>query len=204
MKVVNASDFPVTNEACKESTGKTLNEWFDELDRIDGLRIGRRASCQHMTSGRAMDWWPTTIYVEYEKHKNILKKDGLPEGFSICCTKNISAKPEHVYETWVNPNLFKDMFGDNAKFNLEVGGLLECEEGCRGTFLRIRPGKDLRFTWEHPGCTGPMLVDVSFNPNGDKCVLYVNTARIQTRAESDGLRDAWAKALSRLKDQAEA
>ena len=42
MKSTFKSDHPVTNEASKTATGKTLNQWFGELDKADGLKLGRR------------------------------------------------------------------------------------------------------------------------------------------------------------------
>jgi hypothetical protein len=49
-----------------------------------------------------------------------------------------------------------------------------------------------------------MTVDVMFQDNKGKCLMNVMTSRIQTRGESDGLRNAWGEALSRLKALAEA
>lgn len=71
-------------------------------------------------------------------------------------------------------------------------------------FARIRPNKDLRFTWEHPGVSAPMTVDVMFQDNKGKTLMNVMTSRIQTRPEADGLRDAWGEALNRLKAIVEA
>ena len=35
-------------------------------------------------------WWPTTIWVEYERTKGVvIKKDGLIDGFNICVTTTI-------------------------------------------------------------------------------------------------------------------
>lgn len=48
MKCTLKSDHPVTNEASKASTGKTLDQWFAELDSIDGLKEGRRAINNHL------------------------------------------------------------------------------------------------------------------------------------------------------------
>ena len=42
MKFTPKSDHPVTNEAAKAATGKTLDQWFAELDKADGLKLGRR------------------------------------------------------------------------------------------------------------------------------------------------------------------
>ncbi len=203
MKVTNTPDFEVSEASCKAATGKSLTEWFAELDKVDGLKLGRRDSCQHINSQFAHIWWPPTIYVEYEKHKGIVKKDGLQEGYSICVTKTISAPVEKTYSVWTDPAKFAEMFGDNGKQKVDEGGTLSCDGGCKGTFLRVRPNKDLRFTWEHPGCTAPMTVDVMFQDAKGKTLMNVMTSRIQTRGEADGLRNAWTDALNRLKAIAE-
>lgn len=203
MKVVNKPDYPVNDASCKEATGKTLQEWFAHLDGIGGLKLGRRESMMTMLPANKDPWWPTTIYVEYEAHHGIQKKDGHAEGYTICCTKNIGASVDKVYATWIDPTCFKEILGDNGRQEVVEGGQIECDGGCKATFTRVRPGKDLRFTWEHPGCTIPMQVDVQFQDNKGKCLMNVMTSRIQTRDEADGLRAAWADALNRLKSLAE-
>jgi len=42
MKVEIAADFPVTDAACKKATGKSLKEWFAEIDSRDDLKTKRR------------------------------------------------------------------------------------------------------------------------------------------------------------------
>ncbi|MDX2033617.1 MAG: SRPBCC domain-containing protein, partial [Blastocatellia bacterium] len=60
--------------------------------------------------------------------------------------------------------------------------------------------KDLRLSFENPAFSAPMQVDALFQDKGKgKTGLTVNHTRIQTRAEADGLRAAWAEALDRLK-----
>ena len=199
MKVLNKSDFPVTDAACKKETGKTLKQWFKELDKIDGLGEGRRKCTQHLQSKDANPWWAVTIAVEYETHHGVMKKDGNPEGYTICATKTIKAPLAKVYKTWTNKKQIAEMFGDAATQAVKIDGALSCKAGCKGIFKRIRPEKDLRFTWEHKGCTAPMQVDVQFQDNKGKCLMNVMTSRIQTRNEADGLRNAWAEALNRLK-----
>jgi len=204
MKVENKPDFTVDDAECKKATGKTLKEWFAFLDGIDGLKIGRRESVRQMYSESTKDvWWPTTIYVEYERHNGIVKKDGLNEGYSICATKTISAPVERTYSVWTDPHSFAEFFGDDGKQAVAEGGKIECKSGCSGVFTRVRPNKDLRFQWEHPGCTAPMVVDVQFQDANGKTLMNVMTSRIQTRGEADGLRAAWGEALNRLKKLAE-
>jgi len=203
MQVVNKSDFPLTDAACKQATGKTIVQWFTELDGKDGLELGRRECTQHVYTKCEDLWWATTIAVEYEAHHQLKKKDGLPEGYTICVTKSIKAPVKVAYETWTDPARFAEMFGDRGKQAVEVDGRINCQAGCQGTFTRIRPNKDLRFTWQHTGCSGPMQVDVQFQDNKGKCLMNVMTSRIQSRAEADGLRSAWTAALERLKSMCE-
>ena len=54
MKIANKSDFPATDAGCKKATGRALKQWFKELDKIDGLKQGRRVSTQHIYT-QAMD-----------------------------------------------------------------------------------------------------------------------------------------------------
>lgn len=199
MQVTNRSDHVIDDASCKTATGRTLKEWFAELDKIDGLKIGRRESINYIYATTKDAWWPTTIYVEYEKHHGILKKDGLSEGYAICVTKTIGASVAKTYSVWSDSKKFGEIFGDSPVQELKEGGMLSCGAGCKATFTRIRPDKDLRFTWEHPGCTAPMTVDVQFQDNKGKTLMNVMTSRIQTRGEADGLRDAWAGALNKLK-----
>ncbi|MBL8852552.1 MAG: SRPBCC domain-containing protein [Planctomycetaceae bacterium] len=199
MKVTNEPDHPVTDADCKKATGKTLKQWFKELDAADALKLGRRDTAKRISEEVSNAWWATTIAVEYEGHKGIKKKDGLPEGYSICVTKSIAAPVTNVYQVWTDAKKFAEMFGDGGKQVVKEGGELSCAAGCKGKFTRVRADKDLRFTWEHPGCTAPMLVDVMFQDAKGKCLMNVLTSRIQTRAESDGLRNAWTEALNRLK-----
>jgi uncharacterized protein YndB with AHSA1/START domain len=194
----------VDEESCKTATGKTISEWCEDLDAFDGLKKGRRPCLLHINEVTKEYWWPTTISVEYERRKGAVKKDGLIEGFSICSTKTINAPVPKVYAIWTDPAGFAEFFGDGAKQDVAEGGTISCGAGCKGTFTRIRPDKDLRFTFEYPGCTAPMTVDVQFQDAKGKTLMNVMTSRIQTREEADGLRDAWAAALNKLKALAEA
>ncbi len=53
MRITNKPDFPITAGGCKKATGKTLKQWFKELNKIDGLKQGRRASTQHIYASKA-------------------------------------------------------------------------------------------------------------------------------------------------------
>ncbi len=199
MKCVYESDHPVTNEAAKAATGKTLDQWFAELDKADGLKKGRRAVNNLLVEQKVDLWWATTISVEYERHHDVRKKDGLFEGYFICSTKTIGAPPDQVYAAWANGGGLGKWFGE-TKADVKDGGNFESKDGDRGSYLRVRENKDLRMTFENKNSSAPSQVDVQFQDKGKgKTGLLVNHSRIQSRAEADGLRNAWAEALTKLK-----
>jgi len=205
MKVEYTSDFPVTDAACKKATGKRLKEWFAELDAKPELNQKRRDAVTwiYETIGvRSRDvWWPTTIWVEYERaHKVVNKKDGRAEGYNICSTKTISAPVADVYAAWTDPKKLTQWFGSGVKADPTDGGTWDDGDGNSGEYLRVRSGKDLRCTFHHADAEAPTLVDVAIADKGKgKTGLTLTHQRIQNRPEADGLRNAWSQALDRLK-----
>ena len=204
MKYSLKSENPVTNEAAKSATGKTLDQWFAELDKADGLKLGRREINNRLYAEKIDPWWCATIAVEYEKHHDVRKKDGLFEGYFVCATKTIAAPPADVYRSWSNSAELSKWFGPSTKADVKDGGTFENKDGEKGKFLRVRENKDIRMTFEDKNSTAPTQVDVQFQDKGKgKTGLLVNHTRIQTREEADGLRAAWAEALDCLKSQCE-
>lgn len=205
MKYQLKSDHPVTNEASKADTGKTLDQWFRELDDWDGLKKGRRSINTHVFEQKVDPWWCTTIAVEYEKHHDVRKKDGTFEGYFVCSTKTIAAPIEKVFEAWASGPALSKWFGESVKADVKDEGGLESKDGEKGTFLRVRKNKDLRFTLANPNFSAPLQVDAQFQDKGKgKTGLLVNLTRMQNREEADAVRNAWAEALDRLKTACEA
>ena len=200
MDVNLQSDFPVTDKTAKAATGKSLQEWFAALD-ARGVTDGRREVIQWMynETGRGKDvWWPTTIWVEDERAKGVVnKKDGLGEGYNICVTKTIVATPDEVYAAFLDPAW-------NGGSPASDGAAYTDKGGNSGTWSRLRPGKDVRITWQTKGVPNATQVDAAFaDKGGGKTGITLNHARIQTREEADGLRAAWGEAFDRLKYQLE-
>ncbi len=191
-------DQPEDDDACLAATGRTYDQWFEAIESA-GLASKRRDAIQMIydATGRGKDvWWPTTIWVAFDRARGIVQKDGRPDGYHICCTKGLKAEPAAVFAH------FADDASLNAWLHDWVGPVVEgapfsCGT-CSGTVGRIREGKDIRMAWQSPGF-GPTDVEIQFPFAGGKTTVTVNHKRIATRAEADGLRRAWNEALERLK-----
>jgi uncharacterized protein YndB with AHSA1/START domain len=164
-----------------------------------GLAGKRRDAISYLydATGRGKDvWWPTTIWVEIERRRGIVKKDGRGEGFNICCTKSFKLPPEAVFEAFADEAAFAGWV--SGWQGAIVEGASFTVAGCSGTVGRIRPAKDIRMSWQSPGFD-PTEIEVQFVHAAGKTTVNVFHKRIQTRAEADGLRRAWGEALDRLK-----
>ncbi len=199
MKLELRADHPVTPESCKAATGKTFAEWFDTIEAA-GLQAQRRDAIQlvYNATGRGKDvWWPTTIWVEYERARGVVvKKDGRPEGYNICCTKSFKQAPADIFPHFATEAAFASWVGDWSGAMAE-GSTFTCA-GCTGVVGRIRPDKDIRMTWDTPGY-GPSEIEVQFAVLNGKTTINFYHKRLATRDEADGLRRAWGEALDRLK-----
>ena len=205
MKIIVKTTNPFTEESAKATTGRTLAEWYDYLDGWGAKEKGRRATGDHLYHDQKLgEWWGPTITVEYEAARGMREKDGRLRGYNICVTKTINAPVEKVYAAWASAGELDRWFGEGNKAQVSESGSFENADGNRGVYKRVRENKDLRILWEDPCCTAGSVADVSVAPKGEKTYLLVNHDRIQTRAEADGLREAWGEALDRLKKLLEA
>ncbi|MDA1230884.1 MAG: SRPBCC domain-containing protein [Planctomycetota bacterium] len=208
MKVQLTSDFPVTDAACRKATGKSLKEWYKAIDSQGDLKSKRREAIHWIydETGRGKDvWWPTTIWVEYERVNGIVnKKDGRLEGFNPCITKSIAASVPVVFDAFVGESVAKMWFGKKARIKATDGGSFDDGDGHTGKYLRVRSNKDLRFTWIDPKAASETLVDVAIADKGKgKSGITLMHQRIQNRNEADGLRRAWSHAFEVLKGMLE-
>jgi uncharacterized protein YndB with AHSA1/START domain len=200
------NDTPAENDAsAKETTGKTLKQWFAELDALGGPQKGRRELVNHLYSERKLDeWWATTLVVEYERERGALEKDGKPKGYSICSTKTIAVPLERVFSAFGTAQDLDQWLGPKTKVAFEAGGQLSNADGDRATFARIRANKDLRLSWEHPTRAPGSQVEVLFAAKGaEKTGITLNHTRIQARRDADELRAGWSAAFDRLKQHLE-
>jgi len=200
MKLETVHSPEIDDASTREATGKTFTQWFAALDAAGGVAKGRRelTSIVHAQIPKE-SWWATTIVVEYERARGQKEKDGKPTGYSICSTKTIAAPPEAVFAAFGDAVLMDRWLGPKTRVDFRDGGTIENGDGDSATIVRIRPGKDLRLAWN--GHLAPRsAVEVLFADKGQgRTGITLNHTRIQSRRESDRVREGWAVALDSLK-----
>lgn len=199
MQVNYSADHEWSSAAAKQSTGRSIEEWFAALDARGGPGQGRKALGDFLVKEQKVDaWWTTTLLVEYEKARGVTEKDGGPRGYSICVTKAVPATPQQVYDVLVDATWW---LGPRAQADFREGGAFDDQEGHRGIVKKANAGKTLRFTWEGPGHQAGEVVEIKLAASGAKTSIVLNHDRLPDRAAADGMRTAWGKVLEGLKEK---
>lgn len=175
MRIDLTPDFPVTEEACQSATGRTITEWIQAMEEQGDSCKTRRYGIAWLVSQMDKEfWWPTTIWVEMERRREILKKDGRAEGYNICSTKTINAPIPAVFAAFATPGEL-DWFGGEAAPDHS----LRSSEGHIGTATRVRQDKDLRYVWQTKGSADPSEVEVMLSDKGGKTGIIVGHNKIR-------------------------
>ena len=199
MIVERRADHAVSESSCRQATGRTLADWFKALDRRGGIAPGRRALTRWLTKENEVDpWWATTVINEYEIARGNLARDGKPRGYRICPTRTMSASAADCYAAFTTATALDQWFGPAHDVDVRDGGHWRNGDGNQAVIRKVTPGKVIRLLAEDGGLTLPAPVDIRFATRGAKCTIRVSIDRLQTRAEADGYRRAWAEALDRL------
>jgi uncharacterized protein YndB with AHSA1/START domain len=200
MKIDYTSDQPVTNGAAAAATGKNLEVWFQELDKLGGPSKGRKVLGDYLLKSKVHAWWITTILVEYEKSRGVLEKDGLPKGYNICVTKSVAAPAQRAYDALLD---MRAWLGAGSACEAKDGGKFRDAEGHHGVFKKLNAGKLIRFTWEGAGHAAGETVEIKLSPSGAKTSVVLTHERLPDRAAADGMRAAWGRVLAGLKERVE-
>ncbi len=201
MKIAKTQTTEFNDANCQAKTGKTLQQWHVELDKLGGLDAGRRELVSHVYETAGKDaWWSTSIVVEYERAKGQKEKDGRPTGYAICSTKTITATLDVVFAAFADAQQLDRWLGAKTKLDFVDGGTFSNADGDKGSFKKIRANKDIKFSWERADLAPGTAVEVLFADKGKgKSGITLNHSRIQSRAEADRLREGWSAALEALK-----
>lgn len=198
MKIELRADHPL--DAAKAETGKTLPQWFAELDVRGGPALGRREIGNHLHETYKLDpWWIATLNIEYEAAHGLKEKDGRAKGYMICATKSVKASPQHCFEAFASAGALDRWLGPGHALVFEDGGRLSNADGNVAAIKKINPGKIIKLVWQQADAAPDTPVEIKFQPAGAKTTVMVTHDRLQTRADADGLRRAWGEALERLK-----
>jgi hypothetical protein len=173
----------VSDEAVKRATGKDWKEWFAIMDKLGARKMDHK-QIAGMIHGKFQPglsgWWSQMITVEYEVARGMRAKGERPSGkYSISKSATIEASMKDVYAAWNDP-------ARRAEF----------AKGVRFEPRSVRPPDVVRLNLPSDGS----YIEVRITPRGGtRCAVVVQQEGIPDARKAEKWREAWAKALARLK-----
>jgi uncharacterized protein YndB with AHSA1/START domain len=187
---------PTDDKTIERETGLTRAQLYALMENAGA---GRSALGKALQAKKVDATLVPTLLVDFEAHAGITEKDGRPKGYSVCSTKTVDASASRAFGAFTSADDLDQWFGPKTSISAKEGGTLANGDGNRGTITKLRADKALVFTWDTPGFAEGSVVEVLFQPKGDKCGLVVNHTRIMTRQEYEEIREMWSQALNGLK-----
>jgi uncharacterized protein YndB with AHSA1/START domain len=196
MKVEYRSNADTSDAAVLAATGRSWEEWFQELDHRGGASAGRKKLGDFLLKEKIDPWWTGTLLVEYERSRGVVEKDGRPKGYNVCVTKSVAAKPETVYAALADCGWW---LGPRSKADVREGGSFDDGDGHTGEFRKLAVSRAIRFTWQGCGHQEGELVEIKLTASGAKTSVVLTHDRLPDRQAADGMRAVWGAILDELK-----
>ena len=162
MKCTLKSDHPVTNEAAKAATGKTLDQWFANwTSRTDSNRAGAPTTTT-CTSKKSTSGGAPPLPSNTNGTMTFARRTDCLRATSSARQKLSRAPPAEVFKAWSSAAELSKWFGAGTKAEVKDGGTYQNKDGDKGKFLRVRQNKDIRMTFENPAFSSPTKWTCSF------------------------------------------
>lgn len=191
----------VGDEAVREKTGRSWDEWFALLDAWSAAERGHAAIARHLAEEQGLSpWWSQTVTVRYERERGLREVGQRSEAFVATVQRTIAAPAEAVYAALTEPTQLSRWFTQEAQGDLRVGGGYRNADGDRGEYLVLDPPRRLRFTWENPDhCPGTVVQADIASKGPSKATVRLEHAKLPDRKGFDDMKEGWGWALDNLK-----
>jgi hypothetical protein len=174
-----------SDEAIRERTGRSWEQWFDLLDEWGAPERTHRETARHLAELQGIDplaWNAQAIAYSYERTRGLRAAGEHADGFAATASKTVAVPVERLYDAFVDE-------AERARW-LPDGELRER--------TATKP-KSARFDW------GDGRVLVTFAAKGDaKSTVALQHRRLPDAGEADRVKARWREALGTLKAQLEA
>ncbi len=97
--------FSVSDEALREATGRTREEWFALLDAWGAPEKEHGPTAAWLVEGHGLEhWWAQTVTVDYERARGLRPKGGHRDGtYDANASKTVGVSVGVLYEAVVDP-----------------------------------------------------------------------------------------------------
>ncbi len=177
MTDARGAELPMSDEAIREGSGKTWDEWVAVLDEWGAASKSHAEIARYVGGLGVAGWWAQGVTVGYERIKGLRQagqqRDGSYQGSA---SKTVAVSIDRLFEAFVN-DAARDAW-------LEPGTL---------TLRTSRPGKSARFDSDEG------IVAAWFTAKGnDKSSVQVQVEKLPSKEAADEFKSLWKARLADL------
>lgn len=174
----------VSDEAVRNKTGKSWEEWFVIMDAAGASLMDHKQIVAFLNNEHQVGpWWQQMVTVAYEQARGLREKYQTPQGYQASRSKTIAVPVQELFQAWEEEQTRRRWL---------------TEQGY--TIRKATPLKSVRLTWRDGS-----NVDLAFYAKGDaKSQLTVQQSNLEDAGAVDKAKAFWGKALDKLKELLEA
>jgi uncharacterized protein YndB with AHSA1/START domain len=194
----------IRDEAVREATGRTMDEWEALLDSRGAADLSHTQIAALLADGLIESgWWRQTVAVAYERRKGKRGVGQTADGaFQVGVRRTLPMAHDDAWRLVTSAQGVRAWLGETSGFAWEKGAAYATPGGAAGQVRVFKPGSHLRMTWRPPGWARPSTIQVRVLPAGGRTTIAFHQERLPGAAEREERRRHFEAALDALQRQA--
>jgi hypothetical protein len=172
----------ITDKLVLEKTGKTLEDWFLQLDKKGGNKMSPKEIYALVNNIKGLEslgeWNQGLLATSYQWSRGIRERGEKANGFEISASKTIHVPLGVLYNSWADEKIRKKWLQEKI------------------TIRKMTENKSARITWSDE--TTSLSVDF-YHKGQDKAQVVVQHLKIKNAEEAAELKQFWLNKLDLLK-----
>lgn len=188
----------INSETYKQKTGKTLKQWFSELDSHQAKDWTHKEIVHHLEKNHKLDsWWAQTIAVEFEKHlgKRVLGQTQ-DAGFEIGIQRTISIDSAELWEWLLSAEGAEVWLGIRTEIPARKGANFSSRDGSYEV-RSIVEGRKIRLRKVYDNSIS--TIQLYLTPKKEKTALLVHHEKLENSTQREKMKRQWQDILQAVK-----
>ncbi len=178
----------ITDKLVVEKTGKSLEDWYGQLDRKGAQKLDQEEIYRLVNSISGLkplgEWNQNLLATSYSWSRGLKERGEKKDGFEVSVSKTVNTELPLLYKSFIEERTRNKWLG---KENI--------------TIRKATENKSARMTWTD----GQTSLSVDFYEKGkNKSQVVVQHMKIKTKPESEKMKLLWQEKLEVLKLHLEA
>lgn len=172
----------ITDKVVISTTGKTMAEWFEILDKKGAKKLDSHGIYDLITNTDGLkalgEWNCGLLSTSYQWDRGLRERGEKADGFEVSVSKTVAVPTEMLYAAWTDEGLRKKWLSEKI------------------TITKSTENKSVRVLWSDKSTR----LSVDLYPKGDsKSQMIVQHLKIPDSEMAARMKEFWAERLNTLK-----